>query len=40
MIIYHGSTITVDKPEILPSQRMLDFGQGFYTTTNEEQAKR
>jgi len=40
MIIYHGSTIVVDKPKILPSERFLDFGSGFYTTTNKEQATR
>lgn len=40
MILYHGSTVIVDKPEILPSQRLLDFGEGFYTTSNEEQARR
>ena len=40
MILYHGSNIVVDEPKILPSQRFLDFGMGFYTTTAEEQAKR
>ena len=38
MIVYHGSTIVVDKPQILQSERFLDFGTGFYTTTNKEQA--
>ena len=40
MILYHGSTMVVDKPEILQSERFLDFGTGFYTTTNKEQAIR
>lgn len=40
MIVYHGSTIIVDKPQILQSERFLDFGAGFYTTTNKEQALR
>ena len=40
MIIYHGSTVIVEKPEILKSERMLDFGVGFYTTSNKEQAIR
>jgi hypothetical protein len=40
MILYHGSNIIVDKPRILQSQRLLDFGMGFYTTTNKEQAIR
>lgn len=39
MLIYHGSTQIVDKPAILPNQRTLDFGQGFYTTSNREQAE-
>ena len=40
MTIYHGSTVSVEKPQILPSNRMLDFGIGFYTTSNLEQAIR
>lgn len=40
MILYHGSNIVVDKPQILQSERLLDFGAGFYTTTNKEQAIR
>ena len=40
MIIYHASTIPVKVPEILKSERMLDFGDGFYTTSNREQADR
>lgn len=40
MILYHGSTVVVDKPQILQSERFLDFGTGFYTTTNKEQATR
>ena len=38
MVIYHGSTIPVETPKILKSDRMLDFGEGFYTTSNKEQA--
>jgi len=40
MIVYHGSDIVVKQPKILQSERMLDFGEGFYTTTNKEQAVR
>jgi len=40
VIIYHGSTIPVVIPEIRESERMLDFGKGFYTTSNKEQAER
>lgn len=39
MICYHGSDVIVDSPRIFSSQRALDFGDGFYTTTNEMQAK-
>lgn len=38
MKIYHGSLVVVDKPEIRKSDRMLDFGFGFYTTTDINQA--
>ena len=40
MILYHGSTDLVDKPEIRKSDVYLDFGVGFYTTTSFEQAER
>jgi len=40
MTIYHGSNVVVEQPEILQSARMLDFGIGFYTTSNKEQAVR
>ena len=40
MILYHGSTDLVDKPEIRESDIYLDFGVGFYTTTSFEQAER
>jgi len=38
MILYHGSMVAVETPQILPSLRKLDFGAGFYTTINKEQA--
>ena len=38
MNLYHGSLLIVEKPEIRVSDRYLDFGYGFYTTMNEEQA--
>ena len=40
MIIYHGSTVSVEDPKILQSGRWLDFGPGFYATSNKEQAGR
>ena len=39
MIVYHGSYLPVENPRIIASIRTLDFGRGFYATTNEEQAK-
>ena len=39
MKIYHGSIEMVECPEIRESNRTLDYGQGFYTTTSYEQAE-
>lgn len=39
MTIYHGSLEVVEHPMILPPNRKLDYGEGFYTTTSEKQAK-
>ena len=40
MIVYHGSNVVVDDPDIEHSFRSLDFGKGFYVTTVKEQAER
>lgn len=40
MKLYHGSTVIVEQPRILTDLRALDFGSGFYLTSNEEQARR
>lgn len=40
MRLYHGSTKPVVKPVILEIQRLLDFGKGFYVTSNQEQANK
>lgn len=40
MKFYHGSHIEVKNPKIITSARVGDFGRGFYTTSNLEQAKR
>ncbi len=40
MRVYHGSTQSVKKPVIGRGRLSTDFGKGFYTTTNMEQAKR
>jgi hypothetical protein len=37
MTLYHGSDQIIEIPELRPSIRTLDFGPGFYTTTNKEQ---
>jgi len=38
MILYHGSNVIVEKPRLILQNRALDFGAGFYTTENKEQA--
>ena len=40
MLLYHGSNVEVSNPQILESDRRLDFGKGFYLTSNFDQAKR
>ncbi len=40
MIVYHGSFMIVEHPDVLHSYRALDFGKGFYVTTVKEQAER
>ena len=39
MILYHGSNMVVEQPKLIEQNRFLDFGYGFYTTTNKAQAK-
>ena len=34
MILYHGSNVEVKEPILLKVQRELDFGKGFYTTSD------
>lgn len=38
--LFHGSNVLVLKPEIRKSNKTLDFGTGFYTTSSFEQAKK
>ena len=38
MILYHGSNVIVKEPKLVVQNRFLDFGFGFYTTTNKTQA--
>ncbi|MBQ7417789.1 MAG: DUF3990 domain-containing protein [Acidaminococcaceae bacterium] len=40
MILYHGSNVEVREPKLLKVQRDLDFGKGFYTTSDMGQASR
>lgn len=40
MIVYYGTTIEIQKPDIKHSKAHLDFGIGFYTTTFPKQAER
>lgn len=40
MKLYHGSILTVKKPNIKRGRTNADFGKGFYTTSNREQAIR
>ena len=39
MRLYHGSLEIVSSPEIRTSNRTLDYGMGFYTTTSMSQAE-
>jgi len=38
MILYHGSYLTIEKPDTSFSRNNVDFGRGFYTTPIKEQA--
>lgn len=39
MRLYHGSNVEVRKPSLRKSRTKTDFGRGFYTTTQKEQAE-
>jgi hypothetical protein len=39
MLVYHASLETVERPIVFNRYRTLDFGTGFYTTPNENQAR-
>lgn len=40
MDLYHGSNVAVEQPRLLGSDRLLDFGPGFYLTSDFQQAAR
>ena len=39
MQVYHGTNIVIERPKIINRFKTLDFGEGFYTTENENQAR-
>ena len=39
-LLYHGSNVVVEYPRLLERTRALDFGAGFYLTSDYEQAMR
>ena len=40
MLLYHGSNLVISNPRIIESRRFLDFGTGFYLTSDLDQAKK
>lgn len=40
MILFPGSNVEIHKPKIMQSKRLLDFGAGFYLTSDFDQAKK
>jgi hypothetical protein len=40
MILYHGSYVAIEKPDLSISRLRTDFGKGFYLTPLKEQAER
>ena len=40
MTVYHGGFSEVSEPKILQPSHSMDFGSGFYTTTDFDQAKK
>jgi hypothetical protein len=40
MILYHGSFVAVEKPDLIHSRENVDFGKAFYTTPLLEQAEK
>lgn len=40
ILIYHGSNVVVESPQIIVSGYYKDFGFGFYCTNIEKQAKK
>lgn len=40
MILYHGSTAIINRPDVSFSKAYLDFGKGFYLTSYQKQAEK
>ncbi len=40
MILYHGSFLEIEKPDLVHSRHNVDFGRGFYVTPLYEQAEK
>ena len=40
MVLYHGSNVEVACPKLKKTLRALDFGAGFYLTSNKKQAEK
>lgn len=40
MILYHGSFVVVNQPDLVHSRKNVDFGKGFYVTPIFEQAEK
>ena len=40
MILYHGSFVAVEKPDLIHSRENVDFGKAFYTTPLYEQSEK
>ena len=39
MKVFHGTNIIIEQPKIINRFKTLDFGEGFYTTESENQAR-
>ena len=39
MRVFHGTNIVIEHPRMINRFKTLDFGEGFYTTENEDQAR-
>jgi len=39
MRVFHGTNLVIEQPKIINRFKTLDFGEGFYTTENENQAR-